>query len=69
MVTLGCTIIWGYLMEKPKKYIIFANVDYKGWVWLFDSNNKKLVDNYIREYLQDVTWQWVLTKTLKLRGY
>lgn len=56
-------------MEPPKEYIIIGNSNYKGWIYLFDSHTIEEANAFIKEYLSTVTWQWALTKTLKLKGY
>lgn len=57
------------MSRVPKQYIIFGNCDYKGWVWLFDSDSKVEIVRYIDRHLDNVPWQWVLTETIKLHGY
>ncbi len=56
-------------MAPPKKYIIFGNYNFKGWVWLYDCNSKSEAESYVKEFLQGVDWQWTLTKVLKLKNY
>ena len=56
-------------MSKPKRYIIFGNYDYKGWIWIEDFDSEIEARSYIDTKLKNVTWQWVLTDTLILHGY
>ncbi len=56
-------------MDAPKTYIIFGNADYKGWVWLADYNSLQEAQQYIDEFLKDVPWQYILSKSVKIVGY